>query len=308
MERGKVVRLGTRGSALARRQAELVRQALIAAVPDLCVTVSVIETPGDHNQDQPVSRIGDKGVFVRAIECALLDGSIDLAVHSLKDVPSDVEDPELSLAAFSTRADPRDVIISRDGRRLRELPPGATVGTGSPRRRAQLREARLDLEALNIRGNVDTRLRKLDEGQYDAIVLAAAGLHRLGLESRITEYLPVTSWLPDAGQGIMVVQGRAGDEAVEIAGAIDCPESRLAALAERAVARALHADCHSPIGALARVEGGQLRLDAVAASDDLGSLHRQAGAGPAEQAVSIGLAVGTRLAESLGRTDVYTGP
>jgi hydroxymethylbilane synthase len=300
MERGKVVRLGTRGSALARRQTELVRSALERSDPGLQIAVEIIETRGDRVQDRPISQIGDKGVFIRAIEARLLDGSIDLAVHSLKDVPADVVLPELSLAAFSERGDPRDVVISRRGLALAELPPGARIGTSSPRRRALLADTRPDLLAVDIRGNVDTRLRKLREGQYDAIILAAAGLHRLGLQEEITEYLPVETWLPDAGQGIMTVQGRVDDLATEIAQAIDCAPSRAVATAERAVARALGADCHSPIGALAQVDGATLTLRALATRRDLRNLQRAEAHGPADQAEAIGFEVGARLSAQLG--------
>jgi hydroxymethylbilane synthase len=210
--------------------------------------------------------------------------------------------PDLTLAAFSAREDPRDVLISNGGRLLRELLPGARVGTSSPRRRALLAAVRPDLSATDIRGNVDTRLRKLRAGQYDAIILAAAGLHRLHLEKEITEYLPLEEWLPDAGQGVMAVQGRVDDPTTQLAGAVDCPESRAAALAERAVARALDAGCHSPIGALARIRGDVLTLDAVAAAEDLRHLRRERLAGLVTDAEAIGWEVGARLASSLGES------
>lgn len=295
MDSEKALRLGTRGSALARRQTELVRDALLAAVPGLRVDVSVIETRGDRIQNRPVSAIGDKGVFVRAIEEQLLDGLIDLAVHSLKDVPSDNEVPGLTLVAFSAREDPRDVLVSSSGQTLAELPAGSRIGTSSPRRRALLRAARPELEPLNIRGNVDTRLAKLRAGQYDAIILAAAGLLRLGLEGEITEYLPLDWWLPDAGQGIMAVQGRLGDSASEVALAMDDPVSRLTAAAERSVVRALGADCYSPVGVLARVSGDRIRVDAMAADDDMRNVRRDWYEGSAESAASVGDQLGRRL-------------
>lgn len=300
------IRLGTRGSPLALRQTELVSQALGVAYPDVAFETCVIRTEGDRVTDRPLSQFGDKGVFVRAIERSLLDGEIDLAVHSLKDVPSDLSVPGLVLAAFSPRADPRDALVSREGRPLAELPPGSTVGTSSPRRRMQLLAARPDLVARDIRGNVDTRLRKVREGEYDAVILAAAGLERLGRQDEITEYLPLSEWLPDAGQGIMVVQGRIEGEAALLATAIDRQESRLAAAAERAVARALNAGCHSPIGALARIDGDALTVDAVAARDDLSGLTRARAEGRPAEAEAVGLAVGVRLAASLGRVGGYT--
>lgn len=301
MEARKEVRIGTRGSALARRQAELMSQALQRRFPSLQITIEIVQTRGDRVQNRPISQIGDKGVFVREIEALLLDGRIDLAVHSLKDVPADVAVPGLTLAAFSGREDPRDVVISRRGEALLDLPPGARVGTSSPRRRALLAATRPDLVATDIRGNVDTRLRKLREGQYEAIVLAAAGLHRLGLDSEITEYLSPETWLPDGGQGIMAVQGRTGDPATELAAAIDSRGSRSMATAERAVARALDADCHSPVGALARLEGERLVLQALAAQDDLRGVQRAQAEGPIEEAERIGRDAGTELATALGR-------
>jgi hydroxymethylbilane synthase len=302
------IRLGTRGSPLALRQTQLIAQALGAAYPDVPVEIRVIRTEGDRVADRPLSQFGDKGVFVRAIEHVLLDGEVDLAVHSLKDVPSDHTVSGLVLAAFSPRADPRDALVSRDGQLLAELPSGSTVGTSSPRRRMQLLAARPDLVARDIRGNVDTRLRKVRAGEYDAVVLAAAGLERLGLQYEISEYLPIPEWLPDAGQGIMVVQGRVDDPATRLAAAIDFQASRQAAAAERAVARALDADCHSPIGALAQIDGDTLSLNAVAARDDLGGLTRDHAEGPLDRAEAIGLAVGKRLAESLGSVAGYTQP
>lgn len=302
------IRLGTRGSPLALRQTELIAQALGAAHPDVAFETRVVRTEGDRVTDRPLSQFGDKGVFVRALEDALLAGDVDLAVHSLKDVPSDLVVPGLSLAAFSPRADPRDALVSRDGLGLADLPPGSRVGTSSPRRRMQLLVARPDLQVQDIRGNVDTRVRKVREGHYDAVILAAAGLERLDRQHEVTEYLPLPEWLPDAGQGIMVVQGRVDDEAARLAASIDCGASRHVATAERAVARALHADCHSPIGALARIDGETLALDAVAARDDLGGLTREHAEGPLGKAEAIGLAVGARLAQSLGGVAGYTQP
>jgi hydroxymethylbilane synthase len=301
MEDQKEVRIGTRGSALARRQTELVSRTLRERFPTLQMVVETVSTRGDRVQDRPIAQLGDKGVFIREIEALLLDGRIDLAVHSLKDVPADVDVPGLALAAFSEREDPRDVVISRGDVALLEMPSGARVGTSSPRRRALLAAVRPDLVAADIRGNVDTRLRKLREGQYDAIILAAAGLRRLGLEAEVTEYLSPDIWLPDGGQGIMVLQGRVGDPATNLAAAIDCWRSRLMATAERAVSRALGAGCNSPVGALARIEGDVLVLDGVAAGEDLRTLQRVRAEGPVDEAERIGLRAGSRLAAALGR-------
>jgi hydroxymethylbilane synthase len=297
------VTIGTRGSALARRQTDLILQRLTASYPKIDFRVRVVETRGDRVQDRPVSEIGDKAVFVGAIEDALLAGEIDLAVHSLKDLPSDEERPELVLAAFSPRADPRDVLVSREGCLLAELPAGARVGTSSLRRRAQLMAARPDVSACDIRGNVDTRLRKLAEGSYDAVILAAAGLDRLGRGEEITEYLPVELFVPDAGQGIIAVQGRAGDAATGLAQAIDEHRSRVVAAAERTVVRTLGADCRSPVGAHAMLTSDRLRMLGMTANEDGSDLRRAEVEGPIDR----GEELGRKLALELSRGSV-SGP
>jgi len=270
--------------------------ALRRLVSDTQFDIRSITSEGDRDQERPISELGDKGLFVRALERALLDGAIDLAVHSLKDVPSDVETPGLTLAAFLPREDPRDCLISRDGRRLRELPASARIGTGSLRRRVQLLALRPDLAVTPIRGNVDTRLRKLHAGEYDTIVLAAAGLHRLDLAGAITEYLPASDFVPDAGQGILAVQARAGDPASEVARAVDDPSSRAAAEAERAAVRALGADCRSPAGVLAEMEANELYLRGMAASEDGSVVRRAEVRGSLERAGELGRALGEQLA------------
>lgn len=294
------VTLGTRGSKLAIRQTEIIANLLRDQFPEVEFQTLVIQTTGDRIQDRPLSQFGDKGVFVRAIERALLDGTIDLAVHSLKDVPSDVETPGLTLAAFSSRADPRDALVSRHGEALAALKPGARVGTSSLRRRAQLAALRPDLVTVDIRGNVDTRLRKVREGEYDAIILAVAGLQRLGLEDVISEVLPVELFVPDAGQGIMAVQCRVGSPAEVMAACIDDPASHRSAQAERAVVRALQAGCHSPVGALATQQTDSIRILAVAATEDLTRLERVEVTGAAERASEVGSRGGRRLLELLG--------
>ncbi|HMO59617.1 MAG TPA: hydroxymethylbilane synthase, partial [Roseiflexaceae bacterium] len=194
------ITIGTRASKLALAQTNLVRDALIAANPSLDVAVQHITTRGDIILDRPLSAIGDKGLFVVEIEEAMRRGEVDLAVHSAKDLPSELPD-DMVLAVFPGRVDPRDALISHNGRKLAELPHGATVGTSSLRRACQLRALRPDLQIRDLRGNVDTRLRKLHEGQYDAIVLAAAGLERLGLAAEVSEWLDPQQMLPAVGQG-----------------------------------------------------------------------------------------------------------
>lgn len=291
----EVMTLGTRGSKLALRQTELISNLLRDQFPGITLRTVIVQTEGDRVQDRPLSQFGDKAVFVRAIERALVDGTIDLAVHSLKDVPADVETPGLTLAAFSARADPRDVLVSRDGVPLADLAPGSRIGTSSLRRRVQLAAARPDVVAVDIRGNVDTRLRKVQQGDYDAIILAAAGLARLGLEERITEFLPTDAFVPDAGQGIMVVQSRVGGRAAAMAAQIDDLDSRGMAIAERAVVQALGAGCHSPVGAYATRDGSLMRLRAVAATLDLRRLERIEDGGPLGEPEQLGRRVGSRL-------------
>lgn len=293
--RNRPIAVGTRGSALALRQAEIAVNALRERFPERQFSVVTVETEGDRIQERPVSQFGDKGVFVRAVERALAEGRVDLAVHSLKDIPTDSAVPGLRLAAFPPREDPRDCLVSRGGLTLDRLRPGARIGTGSVRRRMQLRAIRPDLLAVPIRGNVDTRLRKLHDGQYDAIILAAAGLHRLGRRDVISQYLPIDLFLPDAGQGIIAIQAREGDPAHELASAVDERESRLAATAERRTVRALGADCRSPVGVHAGLTGDRMLVRAVAASEDGAHVRRAEEEGPASSAARLGERLGTRL-------------
>lgn len=266
MSGSESVRIGTRGSALALYQTRVVEGLLRTRYPGVGVEVVPVRTQGDMVQDRPVSQFADKGVFVRALETALLDDEVDLAVHSLKDVPSDVDVPGLELVAFPQRADPRDVLVS-GGVPLLDLPLGARVGTSSIRRRVQLLAVRPDLRVMEIRGNVDTRLRRYEAGEYDAIVLAAAGLKRLGLEGAISQYLAVDMFTPDAGQGILAIQARVGSQAARLAAELNVPDIALQARAERAVVREMGATCRSPVGALLRLEGEDASLVAMAADE-----------------------------------------
>src|SRR5271155_4607166 len=244
--------IGSRGSQLALWQARWIQARLQSFGVES--RIEIIHTTGDKILDVALSKVGTKGLFTKEIEEALLSGAIDLAVHSLKDMPTDLPDG-LTLAAIPEREDPRDAMV---GRSLNTLAPKAKVGTSSLRRAAQLRAKRPDLEIENIRGNVDTRLRKLDEGQYDAIVLASAGLSRLGWENRIAELLDPDVMCPAVGQGALAVETRVdGGMALEIAERLEHPESRIAVTAERAVLRAMGGGCQVPIGAYATVEGDE---------------------------------------------------
>jgi hydroxymethylbilane synthase len=290
-----VLRVATRGSTLALKQTDLAVEALRALRPELAVEIVAVRTAGEQNQTAPVTQLGD-GAFVRGVEAALLDGRADIAVHSAKDIPS-TETPGLVLAAFPQRGDPRDALVSRDGRPLAELPRGARVGTGSPRRQALLRALRPDLEAVPARGNVDTRLRRLREGVYDALILAAAGLERLGLSGVVTEYLDPAVWVPAAGQGALAVQCRADGPERALLAALDHPPTRAAVAAERAVLRRLGSGCRVPVGVHGRVDGDVLILHGMLlAPDGSRSVTAERTGAPADAE-----ALGRALAEELLR-------
>ncbi|HSJ93725.1 MAG TPA: hydroxymethylbilane synthase, partial [Gaiellaceae bacterium] len=263
--------VGTRSSALARAQTGHVVDLLRAAWPGLEYELRAIETRGDRTQasGEPLPEIGGKGLFTAELEEALGDGRIDLAVHSLKDLPTE-DAAGIVVGAVCAREDVRDCLVSRDGLSLAELPPGAVVGTSSLRRAAQLRAARPDLEVRSIRGNVDTRIRKVRSGEFDAALLAAAGLHRLGLDGEASEWLAEDVMLPAPGQGALGVQCRAGDGAVlELLASIDEEGTRAATPAERAFLQALGAGCTAPVAALGQsFAGGRVRLDGLVASVD----------------------------------------
>jgi hydroxymethylbilane synthase len=287
------LRLATRGSELALIQTRIVADLLTAHDPGTAVTLVTVTTAGDANRAAPISALGD-GAFVRGVEAALLDGRADIAVHSAKDIPT-TEPPGLTLAAFPERGDPRDVLVSRDGRGFAGLSRGARLGTSSPRRAAIARSLRPDLEILPVRGNVDTRLRKLQAGEYDALVLAAAGLSRLGRLDEVTEVCDPLVWMPAAGQGVLGVQCRAGDPTERIVAAIDHSPTRAAITAERAVLRRLGSGCRTPVGAYARVIDGRLTLRGVLISPD----GRRTVIAEREGQPDDGVAIGVALAEDL---------
>jgi hydroxymethylbilane synthase len=287
------LRLGTRGSRLARWQTTHVGAALRALHPGLGCDETVIATTGDRDETTPLPEIGGKGVFTEALEGALLAGEIDLAVHSLKDLPVEPT-PGLVLAAIGRRADPRDVVIARDGWTLDGLPSGARVATCSTRRGAQLLAARPDLTLVPLRGNVDTRVRRALAGDYDAIVIAAAGVLRLGLGDAITEYLPMDRVLPAPGQGALAVQCRADDEATRaLLRSLDEPDVRAATTAERAFLEGLGGGCAAPIAAYAVVDrstgAAEVRLDGLVASLDGRQVVRVRAAGSSVDARRLGL-------------------
>jgi hydroxymethylbilane synthase len=288
------LRIGTRGSPLALVQAGAIQAALRARGVD--AELVPIRTEGDRRAQVPLATIGGKGLFVREIEGALLDGRIDLAVHSLKDLPAGLPGG-LVLAAFPPREDPRDVLVTQGPcRGLGSLAAGATVATGSLRRRALLHAARPDLRVEPIRGNVDTRLRRLAHGDFDAVVLAAAGLARLGTTPAHTSPLPTDEFVPAVGQGILAIEVRAGDEAVGgVVGVLDDEATRCCAMAERAYLRRLGASCNTPLGGHATIESATLRMIGVVLCEDGTQVLRDGVTGAPEDAEQIG----EWLAESL---------
>jgi hydroxymethylbilane synthase len=290
---GRSFVVGARGSRLALRQTEIVLDGLRAVRPGVSLQIRTIQTQGDRSA-APLGEMGGRGVFVIEIEQALLAGEIDIAVHSLKDLPA-LETAGLVLAALPPRDDPRDVLVARDSATLGSLRPGATVGTGSPRRAAQLLAARADLRIADIRGNVDTRLRKVAEGEYDAVVLAAAGLARLGWLERASQVFDPEEMLPAVGQGALAVQVRESDsEARALVGPIDHTGTRAAVSAERAFERRLGGGCHAAMAALGELAGEGLRVRGLA-GDAAGRLIRGEAGGAAGDAESLGV----RLAEEL---------
>ncbi|HTW65899.1 MAG TPA: hydroxymethylbilane synthase [Bryobacteraceae bacterium] len=288
--------IGSRGSQLALWQAHWV-QGRLEALGEEC-RIEIIRTTGDKITDVALSQVGSKGLFTKEIEEALLSGAIDLAVHSLKDMPTDLP-PGLVLAAIPEREDPRDALV---GRGLDKLGAGAHIGTGSLRRAAQLRALRPDLQVEDIRGNVDTRLRKLDEGKYDAIVLASAGLRRLGWEYRITELFEPDAMCPAVGQGALAVETR-GDNGpgFQAAARLEHAATRAAVTAERAVLASLGGGCQAPMGAHAAVTDGSIGLQALLVSPDGSQVIRRQLAGPMENAVALGHELGEQLLAAGGK-------
>ena len=294
----ETLRLGTRGSRLALWQAERVSALLRERHPALVVEPVVIETVGDRVLDTALSKIGDKGLFTAELEQALRERRIDAAVHSLKDLPTELP-ADLALGAVLDREDPRDALVSREGKRLHELAPGTRVGTSSLRRRAQLLSAHPQLVAADLRGNVPTRLEKVARGDVEAAILARAGLQRLGLGSRVTEVLEPEQMLPAPGQGALAIERRADDAAVAARlDALDDPATRLATAAERALLARLEGGCQVPVGALATITPTGLRLEGLVADPEGSRVLRDAleGAprGP-EESARLGAALGERL-------------
>jgi hydroxymethylbilane synthase len=296
----KPIRIGTRGSMLAKWQADFVRRKILEAT-GIDGEIVVIKTTGDRLAQSPFSQIGGQGVFTKELQEALLDEQIDLAVHSVKDIPTDVPS-RLCFPVICRREDTRDCLVSTKGESLSALRPGARVGTSSLRRRSQILHARPDFDVRDLRGNVDTRLRKVESGEYDAILLAKAGLDRLGWSNRISEVLSPGVCMPAVGQGALGVQARLKDtELSDALAPIDDFETRQSIVAERALLGALEGGCQVPLGAWARFERGELVLDAVVCSPDGVQCVRQRATSAPDQARDLGLRVAQLLAESGAR-------
>jgi hydroxymethylbilane synthase len=309
------LRIGSRGSKLALRQAEMLRERLIAAHPALAepdaIETVVIRTTGDSVTDRPLAEIGGKGLFIKELEEALSDRRIDLAVHSLKDVPAFLP-PGFALAAYLPREDARDALIARNGATsLAALPQGASVGTSSPRRRAQLLNLRPDLVIVPLRGNVDTRLAKIAAGAADATILALAGLKRIGRDNEASAILSTAEILPAATQGIIAIEIRDDDSRIRsLLAPINHQPTAICASAERALLETLNGDCHTPVGALATLDGNRIALDAMLLSPDGKICYRIARSTTTSRARELGREIGAALIEKAGPgfAGIGTGP
>jgi hydroxymethylbilane synthase len=291
----KQIRIGTRGSALALWQAEWVKSELLKKYPGMTVTLVTIKTTGDKILDVPLAQVGGKGLFVKEIEEAMLSEEIDIAVHSMKDVPTQFPDG-LHLGAVTKREDPRDALLSRNNVLFKDLPSGANIGTSSLRRQAQLMSVRRDLVIHQLRGNVDTRIRKLKDGLFDAIILAAAGVKRLGLAGNVTEYLSPEICLPAIGQGALGIECRVDDRELN-----DCisffnhPESRVCVTGERALLRRLEGGCQVPIACYGELKQGALLLTGLVGSVDGARIIKDSVKGAPETAEKLGVTLAEKL-------------
>ena len=304
VERRELV-IGTRGSKLALWQSEYIK-AKIEALTGLPVTLKIIKTTGDKILDVPLAKVGGKGLFTKELEVELMAGAVDLCVHSMKDVPTELPDG-LVIAAMPERVDPRDVLVSGAGYDLTTLPEGGRVGTSSLRRVAQVRALRPDVEIVDVRGNLDTRMRKAEDGEVDAVILAAAGITRMGWAERITSYIPTTQMVSAVGQGAIGIEIREDDEfMLHVMERIGHPETMECVTAERVVMRRLEGGCQVPIGAYARYEDDTLTMDAVVGSVDGTHIVREQLCGDAGQPEALGEAMVERLL-ALGAGQILAG-
>jgi len=291
----KEIKIGSRGSALALWQANWVRDSLLKQWPELIVTIEKITTSGDRFLDAPLSRVGGKGLFTKEIEEALLDHRVDIAVHSMKDVPAALPE-DLSIAVITEREDPRDVLISKENITLKNLPQGARVGTSSLRRQAQLLKFRPDLKITPLRGNVVTRISKLENDGLDAIILAAAGVKRLQWQDKISEYIDINICLPAIGQGALGLEIRGNDKNVlQYISDLDHYQTHIELTAERALLKKLQGGCQVPIAAHAKVDGKNIKLTAMVSSLDGKRFIEENGIEPLEMAEQLGLDIAEKL-------------
>lgn len=297
----KNIKIGTRGSPLALWQSAWVREALAGRSPRLEIELVIIKTSGDKIQDVPLADLGGKGLFVKEIEEALLEKRIDLAVHSLKDMPGELPQG-LIIGAIPVREDPRDVLISRDRMLLKDIPGQKKIGTGSLRRKAQLLHFRPDLQIVPLRGNLDTRLKKLESEDLAGIILAAAGIHRIGLKDRISQYLDLDISLPAVGQGALALEIREGDLRLqELVDAIHHQATAICTQAERALLNRLQGGCQIPIAGHAWIQGQQIILKGLIAGLDGGKLIKDQLEGPLTDPTSLGIRLAERLLKAGGQ-------
>ena len=303
---GKTLKIGTRGSKLALWQANWVKSALNTRHPSLSVELVIIKTKGDKILDVPLAKVGGKGLFVKEIEEALLNGRIDLAVHSMKDMPSEIP-KGLCIGAIPERENPQDVLISKKGLPLSQLEPGARIGTSSLRRAAQLLHARPDLRVFPLRGNLDTRLKKLETENLDAIVLAAAGVKRLGLENRITEFLDENIMLPAVGQGALCIEIRQNDpEVAPMVAKLEHRQTRTIVMGERAFLNRLEGGCQVPIAAHGKIDNTRFTLCGLVATVDGKTLIKETFSGPEDSSETIGVELADHLMSMGAKTIMET--
>ena len=298
----RTIKIGTRGSMLALTQANWVKAKLRESDPDLDVEVVVIKTKGDIMQDVALVKIGGKGVFVKEIEDALLEGEIDLAVHSMKDVPAILPDG-LEIAVTPEREDPRDVLIGRGPLKFERLPHGARIGTGSLRRQCQLYHLYKDIDILALRGNLDTRIRKIETENLHGIIVAAAGMRRMGWTSRISHFIPTELMIPAVGQGVLALEVRQDDAPLKsILSFLDHERTRQAVTAERAFLKRLGGGCQLPIGAYAEIKGNMIFINGLLGTTDGRTIVRNEFRGPVEAGEELGIALAEDLLARGGKS------
>ena len=297
----KTITIGTRGSQLALWQANFIKSEIEGYFPDLTVALSIIKTTGDRITDRPLAMVGGKGLFVKEIETALLDKDIDLAVHSMKDMPGELPGG-LIIGAIPKRENPFDVLIAGENRQLSDYKPGAVIGTSSLRRGSQIKHIRPDVRIESIRGNLDTRIKKLQAGEYDAIVLAAAGLRRLGQADLITQYLDETTMIPAVGQGALCIETRADDpDIAPVMERLNDPDTHICVTGERAFLKRIEGSCHIPVACFAKMAGKEVELTAIVASEDGKDVVREKQRSLPEAVETVGRSLADQVLENGGK-------